>query len=544
MSVAYGTWHQTQAKINNGLQAVGNSTEILDTASNAPIINIHVSCKNIEKLDVGSESDPMVVMFIPVNGQYVEIARTEVIWNDCNPKFVKFFQAMYIFETQQPLRFGIYDVDSDKAPLEKHDFVGNVDTDVQYLVSNTASALEFKIQHSTGKNRGTLVLTIEQASNCGSVVQGTVSVNKLKKVRTFSKNSPYVQFSKPCEAGTDLPVFRTEVAKKCFTCTFKQFQIPLQNLCNGDMEMPINVTVMNYSSKKADTPVGTYTASVAQLMESVNQQHEILNTKTRKPMGFVKFTNLTTFKKPTFYDYIRGGIQLNLITAIDFTASNRDPCDPQSLHHLREGFLNQYEQCIWAVGNVVCPYDSDQLFAVYGFGGKINGQVSHCFPLTFDPSNPTVNGLPAIIAAYKNSLSVVQLSGPTLFAPVITSASEVALQSFQTSKTYTILLIITDGVINDMRETVDAIVKASDAPLSIIIVGVGNANFDSMDQLDGDDHPLVSTSGIRVKRDIVQFVPFNKYNGSNGVALAGEVLAEIPTQVHQYCSTHGIVPQI
>lgn len=37
-----------------------------------------------------------------------------------------------------------------------------------------------------------------------------------------------------------------------------------------------------------------------------------------------------------------------------------------------------------------------------------------------------------------------------------------------------------DGVITDMQNTVDRIVTASEKPLSIIIVGVGNANFASM----------------------------------------------------------------
>jgi vacuolar-type H+-ATPase subunit F/Vma7 len=37
---------------------------------------------------------------------------------------------------------------------------------------------------------------------------------------------------------------------------------------------------------------------------------------------------------------------------------------------------------------------------------------------------------------------------------------------------YSVLLILTDGVINDMSNTVRAIVDASELPLSIIIVGV------------------------------------------------------------------------
>lgn len=46
--------------------------------------------------------------------------------------------------------------------------------------------------------------------------------------------------------------------------------------------------------------------------------------------------------------------------------------------------------------------------------------------------------------------------------------------------------MITDGVINDMQQTIDEVVRGSQLPLSIIIVGVGNADFDSMEQLDAD----------------------------------------------------------
>jgi len=43
-----------------------------------------------------------------------------------------------------------------------------------------------------------------------------------------------------------------------------------------------------------------------------------------------------------------------------------------------------------------------------------------------------------------------------------------------------------------MRETIDEIVRGSDLPLSIVIVGVGDTDFSSMDTLDADETPLYS----------------------------------------------------
>jgi hypothetical protein len=47
-------------------------------------------------------------------------------------------------------------------------------------------------------------------------------------------------------------------------------------------------------------------------------------------------------------------------------------------------------------------------------------------------------------------------------------------------------------VINDLEKTIDEIVKGSVLPLSIIIVGVGQADFGQMEELDADNNPLYS----------------------------------------------------
>lgn len=87
------------------------------------------------------------------------------------------------------------------------------------------------------------------------------------------------------------------------------------------------------------------------------------------------------------------------------------------------------------------------------------------------------------------------------------------------AKEYFVLLIITDGVITDMDETRNAIVNASRLPMSIIIVGVGNADFAAMEFLDGDDGRLRSMAGEAAMRDIVQFVPFRQFKNVSGRVL-------------------------
>ena len=82
---------------------------------------------------------------------------------------------------------------------------------------------------------------------------------------------------------------------------------------------------------------------------------------------------------------------------------------------------------------------------------------------------------------------------------------------------YFTLLIITDGVISDMDETRHAIVQAAKLPMSIIIIGVGNADFAAMEFLDGDSSVLRSYTGEEAVRDIVQFVPFRDFRNVSSI---------------------------
>ena len=50
-------------------------------------------------------------------------------------------------------------------------------------------------------------------------------------------------------------------------------------------------------------------------------------------------------------------------------------------------------------------------------------------------------------------------------------------------QSYTVLLIMTDGAVTDLEETKEAIRKASSSPLSIVIVGIGDADFSQMQTL-------------------------------------------------------------
>lgn len=173
-----------------------------------------------------------------------------------------------------------------------------------------------------------------------------------------------------------------------------------------------------------------------------------------------------------------------------------------------------------------------------------SNDTSHCFALNGNIFDPEVDGIEGVEEVYKRAINNVRLSGPTNFAPIMKLVNEIteSMNCTQQNQKYNILMIITDGQISDLEATIDQVVYGSELPLSIIIVGVGSANFDAMDQLDADEVPLYSkTYKKKMAADIVQFVPFREFR-NNPMMLAKETLEEVPGQMLDYFRRRNITP--
>ncbi|XP_048203808.1 copine-5 isoform X2 [Perognathus longimembris pacificus] len=542
-------------------------------------VEITVSCRNLLDKDMFSKSDPLCVMYTQgmENKQWREFGRTEVIDNTLNPDFVRKFIVDYFFEEKQNLRFDLYDVDSKSPDLSKHDFLGQAFCTLGEIVGSSGSRLEkpltigaFSLNSRTGKPMpavsnggvpgkkcGSIILSAEELSNCRDVVTMQFCANKLDKKDFFGKSDPFLVFYRSNEDGTFTICHKTEVMKNTLNPVWQTFSIPVRALCNGDYDRTIKVEVYDWDRDGSHDFIGEFTTSYRELARGQSQFniYEVINPKKKMKKkkyvnsGTVTLLSFAVESECTFLDYIKGGTQINFTVAIDFTASNGNPSQSTSLHYMSPYQLNAYALALTAVGEIIQHYDSDKMFPALGFGAKLppDGRVSHEFPLNGNQENPSCCGIDGILEAYHRSLRTVQLYGPTNFAPVVTHVARSAA-AVQDGSQYSVLLIITDGVISDMAQTKEAIVNAAKLPMSIIIVGVGQAEFDAMVELDGDD-VRISSRGKLAERDIVQFVPFRDYVDRTGnhvlsmARLARDVLAEIPDQLVSYMKAQGIRPR-
>uniref|UniRef100_H2YRM1 Uncharacterized protein n=1 Tax=Ciona savignyi TaxID=51511 RepID=H2YRM1_CIOSA len=374
----------------------------------------------------------------------------------------------------------------------------------------------------------------------------------LDKKDFLGKSDPFLEIykSEPNEEWT--LVYKSEIAKATLNPVWNKFSVRIQALCGGDMNSPIKC--IDFDKDGEHDLIGECYASLSDLIDvKPLPSIALINPKKRakkkgyKKSGRITFARCKIVKKYSFLDYVFGGCKINFTCGVDFTGSNGDPRRKDSLHYLEGMRPNEYSQAIQSIGRVIQDYDSDQMYPAFGFGAKIppNHEISHEFPLNMNPQNPYCQGVEGLMAAYHSAIRNVRLWGPTNIAPIINHVGRFAFEAQLNPKAaqYFVLLIITDGEITDMEETSHAIVRASRLPMSIIIVGVGNADFTAMEFLDGDDGVLTSfVDGSKAVRDVVQFVPFRKFKMSSVSALSSSVLGEIPQQVTEYFSMQNLPP--
>jgi hypothetical protein len=420
------------------------------------------------------------------------------------------------------------------------------------------------------KNGGTIFAQVRKAQGSG-LLRLSMKGSKLKNVEgMLSKSDPFFELSRKISSAGGLTwdnVYRSKAIKNNLNPEWEAAVIDLSLLCGGELDAPVQIMVFDFEGDGKHKRMGTAEVSVNGLQSAARTGEPIKLTNSGKDAGTLIVTkaevsgieqvtqNFATASistpsapvvvvpaavagrgTPDFVDYVSGGCELNVVVAIDFTGSNGDPRKPGTLHYIDPNSFNDYEKAVNAIVSILAKYDSDQKFPVVGFGAKYGGVVRHCFQCG---DQPEMQGLQGVLKAYESVFqSGLILSSPTNFNEVMEFAAQRAENSMNAAKAkgqqaYTILLIVTDGAVTDPAATAACLNRISESPLSVVIVGVGNANFSSMRFLDDCNRPG--------NRDIVQFVQFNQHS-HNSQSLTSETLREIPDQLTQYFQKKGIAP--
>lgn len=234
----------------------------------------------------------------------------------------------------------------------------------------------------------------------------------------------------------------------------------------------------------------------------------------------------------------RAGLESsNLIVGIDFTKSNewtgKFSFHNRSLHHIGD-VLNPYQQAISIIGQTLSAFDEDNLIPCFGFGDASTHDQD---VFSFYPEERPCTGFMEALSRYRGIVPHLRLAGPTSFAPVIEKAMTIVEQS---GGQYHVLLIIADGQVtrsvdtqsghlsSQEQKTVNAIVKASEFPLSIVLVGVGDGPWEMMKEFD-DNIPARSFDNFQFV-NFTEIMSKNMHQKRKETEFALAALMEIPFQ--------------
>uniref|UniRef100_A0A3B5QEN1 Copine-3 n=1 Tax=Xiphophorus maculatus TaxID=8083 RepID=A0A3B5QEN1_XIPMA len=451
-------------------------------------IVLEMEAKKLDKKDTFGKSDPFLEIFKQgEDGKWQLVHRTEVVQNNLNPSWKKFTVPLQTFcscDMEKPLKMDCSDHDNDGS----HDLIGSFTTKASELMkADGGSPVEFDCIHP----------------------------EKQKKKKSY-KNSGVVSV-KSCKLMTQY-TFLDFVMGGCQI----NFTVGIDFTgSNGDPRSPNS---LHYMSPDGLNQYLSALWSVGQVVQDYDTD------KLFPAFGFGA-------KLPPDFQAAHHEFALNF-----------NPTNPycqgkvtQMQHKARGyhgGLLNTNPKYNTNIGLAEM-----KPFQITGY--FLSFVCLHCLITSSSALPLCLPGIQGIVDAYRAVLPQIKLSGPTNFSPIINHVASIASSGAQapTASQYFVLLILTDGEITDLDQTRDAIVRASRLPLSIIIVGVGPADFKAMELLDGDNGVLKSTVGEAVSRDIVQFVPFRNFKDASIATLAQAVLAEVPNQLVSYFKMRGLEPQ-
>jgi E3 ubiquitin-protein ligase RGLG len=208
-------------------------------------------------------------------------------------------------------------------------------------------------------------------------------------------------------------------------------------------------------------------------------------------------------KDELFDDMVKYGIieNVKLIIGIDATGSNRltgrKTYEGRSLHDT--SFNNPYLSVMRLLPNLF-NMDLDHRVPLYLFGSR---EANKAGGLLYVKNCDSANDL---ISSYKNVIGTQTLYRPTTFVHLI----DRAIQTYLETKSYQILIILTDGIVQNEKDNAQAITNASKYPISIIGIGVGDGPFNHMERFDN----LIPKDRIF---DNFQFVNYNRFILSDNI---------------------------
>ena len=555
------------------------------TRVSAPVLNIdlEIYCKSLPKKDLLSQADGFCVLWKLPKGykgwnpnrvpskkpgrKEEEIGRTEVCRASINPTFKHKFRLNFVFHEEQVFVLRVFDEDLRYATgLSEHDYLGGFMFSLGQLMGAKGCSLAKRLgtnKRDTGdayvvvsgkgvvENREVL----EFRFSCQDLVQQhNIIIDKIDRSKVIDKCRPYFRLERLNQHDQTWElIWKSEVVKPTLDPVWNEARLPLPLLCNNDQNNPLKITIWDYD-KHSSTHVylGFVESSVAEIVEQAKdkkipvfiitrERKKLFRRRKVKQVGLLKVLNVSIIRVPSVIQYLSGGMSLDLMIGIDCSVANGEWGTEKNLHYSSNDWFNDYQAGIQKLGQITENFSRGRFSSLWGLGAEIDGEYLDCYAM-----KERLCESKSLLKAYDDNVTYnpeFGLGKEASMNAIIRTATFRAIKLSKKRPRYTVLAIFTAGDFLDLEDTVDLICTAAeDAPMSVVIIGVGNNDFSSVKNLCGDkSEKLRDSRGIPIAREIVTFVSFKQFGGKAADVIAAS-LKEIPEQFVEYQVMNGVKP--
>ncbi len=543
--------------------------EDIDNEDNAvrqhETVQLSFRCQNVK--DIGLTDFPHTLLVLKEQTEekhWITVGSTEVIHNELNPQFLQTLNVEYYAQEVQPMMAIVYEIYNENEAQNLSDdlALGSATFLLHALLTNTRLTLELPLLFPGRQKPGSLTVTASQKK--------TVAKDKLitfQAAITFCED-PTIEYSYQLFQEVSEDQDEEDAKKKgpyerglhrvlAFdskggwynqldrSYKWRHCQLPYLILAKYSPKDTFTINVQGrgksmYGEDNEVVVLGTYITSVDELTRNGLSLPLKIQAES---YGLFEISDVSIQEEYKFIEFIHAGATLQLAVCFDFTLTNH-------VHEYNTEDLerNPYTMLIRSLGGALLTLDPEQRAIVLGHGAGITGLGrSYCFALNGDILAPEVTGLSSVIELYLYTLTKVRLCGPTYFAEQLEYCANIA-EEYSKDKSnllprYLIQLILADGSPIDLEATKDALVRCSELPISIIIIGLDSDLCDAFRKAINPAAPIFSKKlQTAATRDVVIYTSYS-LGQTNMPVLVRTVFHELQRQYVTYMALHKAEPR-
>ena len=506
--------------------------------------------KAISKESSIFNKNAICVLFLEdFNGNKEEFARTEVIWNQDEPNWVKGFTIEILPDMKKMLCFQIYEIISNNRNIEQQKLLAVASVELSVLMNSIKNYIQvpLSIIRSNEESYFIDLNYYEFKPDVEGSYVFTFRVDELhSQMRIIKSPKPYFIIKRMNESSNHyMNVYKSDVFMKYKnkTAEWKYVILDLQALCGGNFDLPLRISLYDYlSTKHVQNKNGYINTTLRKLIEK--KSFEFID-KNGKVIAFLHTELLSKIERPCFFDLKLKGMKIRPILGIDFSSTKINDVDSNRLLHFKNNEFS-YISSITEIYDSIHEIVKNQSFTSYAFadfkGEKVIPLFSEKDKMTisekkneFKISHLTIN---SIADSYNYSKHHITYPEHSLLEPLIDKALIDAQANYETDGSISLLIIVSCGIFADFAKAMKKLADSDEKPLICLFVLMNGMKVNLYDSIVQRNGKLINNLGHKSKRKLAKVVIYSDGSTFSDNRLDKEIIPSIKSMATDFFRIH------